>query len=261
MNRTLDRLMRQTMPKLSGRQIVLVSDADELAETAARRVMACIARNPDRVSICLTGGSGPVRLFSLLGSHPYSTAIPWDRVHWFMGDDRFVPLEDPRSNMGVAKRAFLDRHAPQANVHAIPVNLPNPEAAARAYQASLSAFYGSPVLDFNRPLFDLVLMGVGPDGHTASLFPGFPEIEIYDRWSVAVPEANVAPFVPRVSLTLPALSSCHEMLFLLSGDGKRDVVRRVLGDASLPAARVQSQSRTVWLLDAAAKPDELEVER
>lgn len=245
------------MQTLSPRQTILVRDADELARTAAERVMACFEANSDDVAICLTGGSGPTRLFTLLGSPPYSTKIPWRRVHWFMGDDRFVPPDDPLSNMGAARRAFLDTYAPQDHVHAIPTNLPDPQVAANAYQATLAAFYGSSVLEVARPLFDLVLMGIGPDGHTASLFPGFPEIEINDRWTAGVPLANVAPFVPRVTLTLPALSSCHEMLFLLGGESKRDVVRRALRDPNLPAVRARSQNRTVWLLDAAATPEEI----
>jgi 6-phosphogluconolactonase len=104
-------------------------------------------------------------------------------------------------------------------------------------------------------LFDVVLMGAGPDGHTASLFPGYPAVEETRRWVVGVPQANVEPFVARVSLTLPALASCHEMLFEAAGAGKRAILTRVFSGENLPAARARSNGQTVWLVDKAALPE------
>ena len=124
---------------------------------------------------------------------------------------------DPLNNMAMARRAFLDRCAPPANIHPIATDAADPEEAARRYERELKSFYGADRLDPARPLFDLVLMGVGPDGHTASLFPGYPALNETERWVVGVPEAHVEPFVPRVTLTLPALASCREMLFEASG--------------------------------------------
>src|SRR6185437_2257658 len=127
--------------------------------------------------------------------------------------------------------------------------------SASRYEAELKSFYGASTLDPARPLFDLVLMGVGPDGHTASLFPGYPQVEERRRWVVGVPQANVEPFVPRVSLTLPPLASCHEMLFEVSGAGKRAILTRVLSGENLPAARALSIGMTVFLVDNAALPE------
>lgn len=238
------------------RHIVVVEDAVALAEAAAERLVERIEANPGRIAICMTGGSSPKRLYELLATEPYRSEIPWDRVHWFIGDDRFVPSGDPLNNMSMARTAFLDACAPPANVHPIRTDAANPDEAAALYTRELQSFYGIDKLDKARPLFDLVLLGVGPDGHVASLFPSYPAIEIKDRWVVGVPEAHVKPFVPRVSLTLPALASCREMLFLMSGEDKRGILTRVLKGEDLPANRARSDGETVWLCDKAALPDD-----
>ena len=236
-------------------KLVVVADAEALAQAAAERVMARIAADRGRIAICLTGGSSPKKLYQLLGSDTYRGRIPWDRVHWFIGDERFVGESDPLNNMAVARAIFLDRNAPSGHIHPIPTAVENPDESAAAHAHELQAFYGSDRLDPARPLFDLVLMGVGPDGHTASLFPGYPEIEETTRWVVGVPKANVAPFVPRVSLTLPTLASCREMLFEISGHDKQPILTRLLDGENLPALRARSHGETVWLVDRAALPE------
>jgi 6-phosphogluconolactonase len=243
------------MARNDNRQVIPVADAKALAKTAADRIMARIAANGDRVAICLTGGSSPKQLYQLLATEAYRSQIPWQRVHWFIGDERFVPADDPLNNMAMARRTFLDLCAPAANVHPIPTDTADPEQAARRYQSELQSFYGAKQLDSARPLFDVVLMGVGPDGHTASLFPGYPAIDETVRWVVGVPKAHVEPFVPRVTLTLPALNSCREMLFEVSGADKRAILTRVLAGENLPANRAHSIGETIWLADKAALPE------
>ena len=237
-------------------KVIAVSDSAALAKAAAERVMARIAANGDRIAICLTGGSSPKQLYRLLANDSYRSRIPWDRVHWFIGDERFVPADDPLNNMGMARLTFLDRCAPVTNVHPIPTDTANPEQAARRYQSGLQSFYGANGLDSARPLFDVVLMGLGPDGHTASLFPDYPAIEETERWVVGVPKAHVEPFVPRVTLTLPALNSCREMLFEVSGSEKRAILTRVLEGENLPANRARSIGETIWLVETAALPED-----
>jgi 6-phosphogluconolactonase len=229
-----------------------VDDPAMLATTAAERLMARIDANAGRVAICLTGGSSPKQLYRLLASNPYSSRVPWNRVHWFVGDERFVPSSDPLNNMAMAREIFLDRFAPSANIHPIPTDAVNPEKSAVRYEHELQAFYGARELDATRPLFDLVLMGVGPDGHTASLFPDDPALNETSRWVVGVPKANVEPFVPRVTLTLPALSSCREMLFEVAGKDKRAILTRLSAGENLPANRARSIGETVLLVDRAA---------
>lgn len=238
-------------------KLIVAADAEALAQAAAERVMARIAANSGRIAICLTGGSSPKRLYQLLGSEAWRGRIPWDRVHWFIGDERFVPESDPLNNMALARAVFLDRNAPDGHIHPIPTTAESPDAGAEAYARELQAFYGADRLDPGRPLFDLVLMGAGPDGHTASLFPGYPEIEETRRWVVGVAKANVAPFVPRVSLTLPVLASCREMLFEIAGHDKRPILTRLFNGENLPALRARSNGETVWLVDQAALPEDI----
>jgi len=244
------------MTESGQRQIISVADAAALASAAADRVLARIAANSGRIAIGLTGGSSPKQLYQLLATDAFRAKIPWERVHWFIGDERFVPASDERNNMAMARGIFLDRLAPASHIHPIPTDAASPDDAAAHYEHELKSFYGAEELDPARPLFDLVLMGVGPDGHTASLFPGYPAVEETTRWVVGVPRANVEPFVPRVSLTLPALASCREMLFEIAGAAKRAILTRVLSGENLPAARARSNGGTVWLVDGAALPED-----
>ena len=179
--------------------------------------------------------------------------MPWDRTHWFIGDDRFVPQSDPLSNMGAARRLFLDRvGAPAANIHPIPTQAPNPDDAARRYEAELKTFYGAERLDPARPLFDLVLMGLGSDGHTASLFPNSPALAEKERWVLGIEKAGMTPFVPRVTLTFPTLASTREMLFLIDNADKAPILSRVLAGEDLPAHRAYADGDLVWLIVRAA---------
>ena len=243
------------MAPRSNRQIIAVADPAALAKAAADRIISGIAANPARVAICLTGGSSPKQLYQLLATDGYRSRIPWDRVHWFIGDERFVPAGDPLNNMGIARHIFLDRFAPGENIHPIPTDVASPDEAAQRYERDLKSFYGADRLDTTRPLFDTVLMGAGPDGHTASLFPGYPATQETERWVVGVPQAHVEPFVPRVTLTFPALSSCREMLFEMAGPEKRAILTRLLASENLPANRAHSIGETIWLVDQAALPE------
>jgi 6-phosphogluconolactonase len=237
------------------RHVIAVADPAELAKVAADRVIARISANAGRAAICLTGGSSPQQLYQLLATAPYRSRIPWDHVHWFIGDDRFVAADDPLNNMAMARRLFLDRCAPADTIHPIPTDAADPEDAAHRYESELKSYYGFSRLNPARPLFDLVLMGVGPDGHIASLFPGYPALDETERWVVGVPKAHVEPLVPRVTLTLPVLASCHEMLFEAAGADKRAILTRVFDGEDLPANRVCAAGETVWLVDQAALPE------
>jgi len=237
------------------RQVIGVADPPALASAAAERLVARIQANPGRAAICLSGGSSPKQLYQLLATDRWRKRIPWDRVHWFIGDERFVAATDPLNNMAMARAAFLDACAPADHIHAIPTDLADIDQSARSYESELKSHYGAGELNPARPLFDFVLMGLGPDGHTASLFPGSPALEETGRWVVGVPKAPVEPFVPRVTLTLPVLGSCNEMLFEVAGAQKRAILTRVLEGEDLPAGRAASIGETLWLVDKAALPE------
>jgi 6-phosphogluconolactonase len=236
-------------------QVIAVPDAEALAMAAAERILARISADRERVAVCLAGGSSPKQLYTLLATEPWQSQIPWDRVHWFIGDERLVPAGDSRHNMAMARQILLDSRAPPANIHPIATESTDPDDAARRYQHELQSFYGSDRLDAARPLFDVVLLGIGPDGHTASVFPGSAALEETERWAVGVESAPVEPLVPRITLTLPVLASCREMLFEVAGPGKRAIVTRALDGEDLPATRAHSLNETIWLVDQAALPE------
>src|SRR3954466_7392116 len=161
----------------------------EDAETLARHVaewLCDLARASERTfAVSLSGGPTPRRLYQLLGKPEIASRFPWTRTHWFWGDERFVPHDHPDSNYGLARDAFLTRvPVPAPNIHAIQTEGLSPEQAATAYEATLKRFYGADTLAAGRPLFDVTLLGIGENGHTASLFPGQPALQETQRWVV-----------------------------------------------------------------------------
>ncbi len=234
-------------------RIETVKALEELAHRAARWVTDLAGSSRGRFAICLSGGSTPRRLYQLLAGPPYREAIPWDRVHWFWGDERFVPWDHPDSNYRMAREALL-AHAPipAQNVHGIETTA-EPAMAARAYESMLKSYYGAETLDPTRPLFDVELLGLGPDGHTASLFPGTAVLDERRRWVAEIVGAK--PEV-RITLTYPALECSRHTAFLVAGADKREPLARVLaGDTELPAGRLHPAGELVWFVDAQAKPD------
>ena len=231
----------------------VLKDAEAVAREAAERlIVACGENHSDRIAICLSGGSTPKVLYGLLAGPDYAARVPWERIHWFFGDDRVVPWDDARSNVRMVREAFgHGARIPTTHLHFIPSD-EGAEAGARAYERTLLDFYGADRLDPDRPLFDLVLLGLGEDGHTASLFPGKPAVTETRHLVAPVPEAGLAPFVPRITLTVPALASARHVLFLVTGAGKRAPLARLAAGEDLPAGRVTGAGAVAWLLDAAA---------
>jgi 6-phosphogluconolactonase len=228
----------------------VLPDLDALVSRAADLIMG-IARSKPRVAIALSGGSTPRPVYRLLATPPRLEAFPWAQVHWFWGDERFVPPDDPASNYRMTREAMLARApVPADHIHPMPTVGLSPEAGAAAYERTLKDFYGADTLTPGRPLFDLNLLGLGTNGHTASLFPGMPVLEERHRWvgTMHDPEAGT-----RLTLTYPALESSRETVFLVAGADKKAVLRKVLdGDQTQPAARLHPQGTLRFLADRAA---------
>ena len=239
------------MPQRSA-PVEVVKNPEALAHRVAGWITDLAAASRDRFAICLSGGSTPRRLYQLLAESPHRDRLPWDRVHWFWGDERFVPWDHPDSNYGMAYTALLGKvPVPPRNIHGIATN-GTPADAAAAYERVLKSYYGSESLDLTGPLLDIQILGLGPDGHTASLIPGTSVLEERHRW---VAEVIGGRPEPRITLTYPALESSRHTAFLVAGADKRETLSRALaGDQALPAARLRPIGELIWFVDEAAQP-------
>ena len=227
-----------------------LSDPEVLARRAVDLLIAAANETDGRFAVALSGGSTPRRLYELLARPPYRDAFPWHRTHVFWGDERFVPKADARSNYRMTHEALLSHvPIPPANVHPLPTQDTTPLDAAMGYENELKSFYGAAAFDPSRPLFDVALLGLGVDGHTASLFPGSGALAERERWVVAVTEG---PVEPRLSLTYPPLESSRRVLFLVEGPEKRAIVERVRRGDDLPATKLKPVGTLLWLVDKAA---------
>ncbi|MBI5670242.1 MAG: 6-phosphogluconolactonase [Chloroflexi bacterium] len=226
------------------------ADADALAQAAAEIIVEAAGKVSGAFALALSGGSTPKRLYHLLATDAYSHRIEWPRAHVFWGDERCVPPDDPTSNYHLARKTLLDHvPIPPENVHRI-YGEQEPAQAAALYEQHLRTFFGGP------PRFNLILLGMGGDGHTASLFPHTPALAERERWVVASYYAQVQPSW-RITLTLPAINAAARVLFLVSGVEKAETLCRVLeGEAApedLPARLVQpTDGELFWLMDEAA---------
>jgi 6-phosphogluconolactonase len=201
-------------------------------------------------SVALAGGHTPHRTYQLLAQPRHSDRTPWGQIHIFWGDERCVPADDVRSNARMARQAMLDQvPIPLAQIHPIPCSR-SPKVAAEQYEGVLQAFFGD-----QPPRFDLVLLGLGEDGHTASLFPGTRVLEEQERWTAAVHVEEQD--TDRVTLTAPLINQAAVVVFLVSGTGKAAVLREVLEGPvdpnRLPAQLIQPAGGELhWLLDREA---------
>jgi len=241
-----------------GLELRISEDPEQLAKAAGEFLVeeahkAVEARG--RWTVALSGGSTPERLYRYWGEPSVRDRMPWDKIHLFWGDERHVPPGHADSNYRMTRQALgAGVPIPEGNLHRICAEHADAEVAAEQYEASLKTFFGERPF----PRFDLMLMGLGPDGHTASLFPGGDAVLESQRWVVA-------PYVPklstyRISLTVPVINAAELVLFLVAGSAKAPAVRAVLQDSKdpvrLPAQAVSpAKGRFVWWLDRAAAQD------
>ncbi|MFL5805663.1 MAG: 6-phosphogluconolactonase [Roseiflexaceae bacterium] len=236
-------------------ELVVLPDLAALAEAAARRFVAlagaAIERH-GRFRVALSGGSTPRALHERL-ARAHRDAVDWGRVEIFWGDERFVPPDDPESCYRMARETLLDHvPVPAANIYPMPTIGSTPEAAARAYAETLAAVFGA-----ETPRFDLIFLGMGPDGHTASLFPGHPEVVAPSGALVVAVHGAPKPPPTRLTCTYRVLNGAANVIFLVAGADKAATLRAVLRGpqdvARLPAQGVRpTNGALAWLADAAA---------
>ena len=229
------------------------ADVNELslraAEAAVRTINESVQTN-DTCSVVLSGGNTPRTLYRLLSSQ-FRDQVPWTKIQIFWGDERYVPPDDPQSNYRMAKETLLDQvPSSTRNVHPMPTSLPDPDVAARDYEKTLRNYFSK-----DWPRFDLVLLGLGEEGHTASLFPRSPALEETRRWVVGVKAPSEPPL--RLTLTLPALTESANIYFLVAGSNKAQALYHVLAGSpdpkSYPASGIRRAGGTViWWVDREA---------
>lgn len=231
-------------------------DIDALSRAALEELLSDLRdaiKRRGRGAIALSGGHTPEKMYSLwAATEKYRSETEWNRVHCFWGDERYVPHDDPLSNFRMTRETLLAHvPIPAANIHAVPTNLPTPGQAAEAYDQELRRFFGSAA-----PAFDVTLLGLGPEGHTASLFPDSPALEEKTRWVVPVQVAAVPP--NRLTFTLPVLNSSRNTYFLVAGENKREILAALRAEpdsrpSAYPAGRIRpADGRVLWFLDQAA---------
>jgi 6-phosphogluconolactonase len=226
-------------------------DLEEMSRAAASdtaRVIGRAAQTQGLVSLVLSGGTTPGRTHEMLSGYD----LPWERVHLFFSDERMVDRGDPLSNYGLAHRTLLSRiSVPGGNVHPFPTGI-SPDEAARSYEEEIQEFFARQ--GGKGAGFDLVLLGMGRDGHTASLFPGRPSLGERHRLVLHEPDPGQDPFVERLTMTLGALNRSREVFFLLSGTEKIRLYERISENPeaaalTLPAAMVRPKGgRITWFV-------------
>jgi len=233
-------------------RIEVHADAAELSTAVAGELLSRLAdlqASGHVPQIALTGGTIADSIHREVARLAADSGVDWGAVDFFFGDERFVAPDSPDRNVGQARAAFLDPvGVPEHRIHAMAstADAEDVEAGAAAYEREIRAV--------GRGNFDIVMLGIGPDGHIASLFPGFDQLDVEDRIAVAV-TGSPKPPPERISLTFPALRRATSVWFLVSGDGKADAVAKALGGADLhetPAAGASGEEETIWFLDRAA---------
>jgi len=240
----------------SSAEIRVLTTPQELFAAAAEEIVhltnEAVAKR-SRFTIALSGGSTPKALYNLLATNARAT-LPWDRMYFFWSDERHVPPTDPDSNYRMADEAMLSKvPVPPGNIYRMPGENPDADATAEAYESSLRKFFQVKAGEF--PKFDLILLGLGPDGHTASLFPGTAGLQEKSRLVIAnrVEKLNT----DRLSFTYPLINAAREVAFLVSGTDKAAVLCSVLEEnvpgEQYPAKLIEpTDGKLVWFLDRAA---------
>ncbi|MGB7442442.1 MAG: 6-phosphogluconolactonase [Coleofasciculaceae cyanobacterium] len=235
---------------MSKKNVEVLPDKSALIERAIALVTTKIkesVQERERFTIALAGGGTPKPLYEALAS----LDLPWDKIHVFWGDERYVPPDHPESNQGMARGAWLDKvDLPEGNIHPVPTDSANPTADAEKHEAQLREFFQATGDEF--PHFDLILLGIGDDAHTASLFPHTEALQVTDKL-VTVGNKDGQP---RITFSAPLINHAHCVMFLVAGAGKREALAQIFAPSAdamtYPARLIQPQGELWWLLDSSA---------
>ena len=236
---------------MTERKLIVLDDAEGVARHVADWIVESAIAKKGRFALSLSGGSTPKRLYQILAEPAYQSRLPWHDVHWFWGDERMVPRDNELSNYRMTAQAMLDHvPIPTGNIHGIKTEGLTAKESAEDYEATLKSFYGAEQFDPKRPLFDIMLLGIGPDGHTASLFPGTAALNERRSWVTTVIGAKPED---RVTLTYPCLASSAHVAFLLAGADKQPILKQFMAeDQSLPSVHVDPVGELLVFTDKAA---------
>lgn len=235
-------------------EIIVTSDSSELARAAVRMFVQAAKESVARkgcFAVALSGGSTPRNMNRMLAQEPYCSSIPWGETHIFWVDERCVSMDDPASNYGMARKDFLDRiPIPVDHIHPMPGETA-PEEGAKIYRNELKKYFRSKKGEY--PAFDLILLGIGTDGHIASLFPAIPSLALSKKWVIAVEGGT--PDVYRLTLTYDVLNRAEKICFVVSGEDKAPIVKTIFENeqVGLPVQKVQPlNGRLTWFMDSEA---------
>ncbi len=240
-------------------QIKEYNEISKLSESAACHIHELIKTTLERqgfFAMALSGGASPLDIYTRLAEKKFSADIPWEKVFFFWGDERYIPFIHRDSNYGMAYKALLSKiPVPAENVFRVPVEVTPIDEAAELYERIMRKFFTSMHsinMETMLPEFDLVLLGVGTDGHTASLFPGHRAVNEDEKWVTSLKAHARVTIRERITITLPVINSAKNIMFLISGQGKGPVIRSIFENkdsTQYPASMVQSKGQSIWYID------------
>lgn len=243
-------------------EILKFEDERECMDVAAKFICKHAAVSCEHhgfFTLCLAGGNTPRPLYRLLAKRPYNNDMPWERTHVFWGDERCVPKESEDSNFRMAYEEMLSKvRIGDRQIHSVPVEEKNIDRVASKYEARMRDFFRAVYIDDDErisdpfPRFDLLLLGMGGDGHMASLFPESPALKDDKRWVAPVKKPGAEPKVPRVTITIPVINNAACVMFLVTGKEKHELVSRIADgiEGKPPAAQVSPVGTLVWFISS-----------
>jgi 6-phosphogluconolactonase len=239
---------------IAGRRTVVAKNYEELCSLVVQNILVVsqeAIKKHGQCRMALAGGSTPRGVYALMSALPYQHQFDWEHIHFFLGDERWVPVTSSRSNIKMIYETLgIVKKIPSANFHPVKTDVPNVQVSTKLYEKELRESFSTVSGDI--PSFDIILLGLGEDGHTASLFPGHPAVEETGKIVASVEAENLKE--KRMSLTLPVINNASHIIFLVNGSSKTEIVSKIFNEKNdLPASKVRAEHGDVtWYLDKSA---------